>query len=861
MQNILNLNKRGIVTLVIFLSAFQYPEATGMIINKQKLYKPLELIELSNLQDGVVIVLDGNGKEYVRETISGSMKFMVGGNLGTHCILHLNKKGKLINTESFLVVANTEINDEGGEFKNLMDILHYSMIRNGELGQVARFNGKVYRYYYSWLQDNVHSMKALKYFYPGITSYMDFFSAGQQENGMMPDFFHTDFNDIKHYKQKYAPEFVILPNDDKSSGFFLKVNVENMSEFHSLEGLYFIWKATGDDEWMKGKLDNAIKIINYLTSDPYRWSEKFQLTKRVYTIDIWDFLPDEEANRFGYNIMYSHPEKSRYGILYADNIGLAVGCDYVSEMLNYAGRGEEAARIKETGNGIRERTDALCWNGNFYTHWIPEDPTFKYDFGNTDLSAQITLSNAYALNKGISHEKCVSIIRSYQAIRKEMPESSPGEWYLCYPPYEKGWHIDKWEYMNGGVSPIVAGELAHGAFENGFENYAVDILRRVHKLAEKSGDYLYCIYRGAMPDIPERNFTVVNLKTAANADFSGKGAEHVPGWIGKGEDDISNMPTGYQIFSDIPFDIIDPQSNGRKACIGLSSDEDYISQTSIPVSNTKAASVYLLHVMYDPAFTISHSPQPEGKYYAGSIVLHYKDNSYWTNPITNDKTGYFHYPRDRNKYEWPTFNTMPLYKVAWSGENKVTNDIGIYVYGFDNPYPDKEISSIELVGANTPVKWMIAGITLSDSPLFFMPSEVSFGAPDAWSSAAVTYALVEGLAGIKDAGVAYNKALIAPRWPAANVNNASVIIKYEDSRGYVAYRYSIDKENNELRLVFTGTQYNTALELLLPPDKNVKEIRYNDKLVDHQIKRIESSDYVCFNIEGMGVHNILIKLK
>ena len=860
MRNLVRCTKRGLVILIVLMSPFRYSGAAEMITNKQNVYKPLEWVELSGLQTGTVIVHDGNGNEYVRKVVSGRLEFRVGGDLGTHSILHLDQDGKLINTESFRVDARTEIKDEDGEFSDLLDILLYSMIKNGELGRFARFNGQVYQYFYGWLQDNVHSMKALKYYYPEITSYMDFFSAGQWEDGMIPDFFHTNFANQKHYTLRYGPGFINAPQDDKSSGFFIKVIVENMSEFHFLEGLYFTWKATGDDQWMSGKLDNAIKIIDYLTSDPYRWSEKFKLTKRAYTIDIWDFLPDEEAERFDYNTTYGHPEKSEYGILYADNIGLAVGCDYVSEMLQYAGRTEESVKIKAIGNGIRDRNDALCWNGDFYTHWVPEDPAYTYDFGATDISSQITLSNAYVLNKGISHEKCIQIIRSYQAIREEMPESSPGEWYLCYPPYEKGWHIDKWEYMNGGVSPIVAGELAHGAFEHGFEDYAVDILQRIHRLGKKSGDYLHCVYRGEMPALPERNFTSIDLKSVANADFSGYGAEQVPGWIGEGEDDICNIPVGRQVFGDIPFDIINPQTNGRRACIGLSGDSGYLYQTSLPV-NSKAASVYLLHVMHDPQFTISHTPNPRGKYYAGSVVMHYKDGSSWTNPITNDKTGYFHYPRGRSRYEWPTHNTMPLYKVAWRGKNSIINDVGIYVYGFDNPYPDKEISSIELIAANTDVKWMVAGITLTDAPMFFMPSEVSFGAPDAWASAAVAYAMVEGLAGVKDAGVAFNKALIAPRWLAADVDKASTTIKYEASGGYVSYRYRFDLKNNELKLDFTGTQDDTEIELLLPPDKEVIEILSDDNHVEHHLRTVENSVYASFNVKGKGVHNVVLKLK
>jgi hypothetical protein len=850
----------GLIILIFLIFHAENLSASDLITNRQDVYKPLDQIELSGLQAGTVIVLDGKGKEYVREAVHGSLKFRIGGFLGSHAIIHLDQKGRLLGTESFKVDASTMIRDESGEFSDLMDILHYSMIKNGELGRFVRFNGQVYQIFYGWLQDNVHSMKALKYFYPEMTSFMDFFAAGQREDGMMPDFFHTNLANLKHYTLRYGPEFIHAADDDQSSGFFIKVIVENMSEFHFLEGLYFAWKATGDDRWMSEKLDKAIRIIEYMTSDPYRWSEKFQLTKRPYTIDIWDFLPDEEAERFHHNTTWGHPGQSEYGILYADNIGLAQGCDYVSEMLHHAGRNEEAARIKAVGERIRERTEALCWNGQFYTHWMPEDPAYTYDFGGTDISRQISLSNAYVLNKGICHDNCVRIIRSYQSIRNEMPGSSPGEWYMIYPPYEKGWHIDKWEYMNGGVSPIVAGELAHGAFEHGFEEYAVDILRRVHRLAKKSGDYLHCVYRGAMPEVPERKFITVDLRSAANADFSGEGTTGVAGWIGEGKDDISHMPVGRQVFEDVPFEIIAPETNGRRACIGLSGDPGYLARASVMV-NSKAASVYLLHVMHDPRFTISHTPEPRGKYYAGSVVLHYRDGSSWTHPVTNDQTGYFHYPRSRSRYEWPRRNTMPLYKVAWKGENSVINDVGIYIYGFDNPHPDREISSMELIGANTPVKWMVAGITLTDAPLFFMPSEVSFGAPDAWSAAAVAYAMVEGLAGVKDAGVAFNHAVIAPRWLVAGVDEASATIKYEASGGYVSYTYRFDRDEDELDLAFTGTQDIAGVRFWIPQEMEAAEILGDGKPVGYRMQTVENSRYACFEIKGCGVHDIKMKLK
>jgi hypothetical protein len=63
--------------------------------------------------------------------------------------------------------------------------------------------------------------------------------------------------------------------------------------------------------------------------------------------------------------------------------------------------------------------------------------------------------------------------------------------------------------MNGGVTSIVAGELAHGAFMHGYEVYGIDILTRMLTLSNKTRGYLHCTYRGEMPELPERNFLVL----------------------------------------------------------------------------------------------------------------------------------------------------------------------------------------------------------------------------------------------------------------------------------------------------------------------------------------------------------------
>jgi hypothetical protein len=109
-----------------------------------------------------------------------------------------------------------------------------------------------------------------------------------------------------------------------------------------------------------------------------------------------------------------------------------------------------------------------------------------------DESQQLSLSNAYALNRGtLSHEQSVALIETYQARRAQNNGKIFAEWYSIDPPFTYGFGTPG-EYVNGGVMPLVGGELARGAFDNGFEAYGVDILRRYYAMIERDGgSYLW----------------------------------------------------------------------------------------------------------------------------------------------------------------------------------------------------------------------------------------------------------------------------------------------------------------------------------------------------------------------------------
>ena len=48
--------------------------------------------------------------------------------------------------------------------------------------------------------------------------------------------------------------------------------------------------------------------------------------------------------------------------------------------------------------------------------------------------------------------------------------------------------------MNGAICPFTAGELARGAFENGYEEYGWDILSRIEKMVARDDGEIFFLY-------------------------------------------------------------------------------------------------------------------------------------------------------------------------------------------------------------------------------------------------------------------------------------------------------------------------------------------------------------------------------
>lgn len=801
---------------------------------------PLQRVTILGATGGTLVVRDGAGRVYLRQPAQPLIEWTVGGAPGQHQVTLEDEAGQVVQRAAFRVAATTALEDAGGSWAELLQMLHYTMIRDHEQG-VIRSGDRLYHFFVAWLRDHVHVLKGMKYFATQLKDGIDLYSSSQRADGMIWDNVYPrsgpNYWDVRFADGDFIQHFA------DGSAEWKRIPVEADVEYLFVEGLYRTWQATGDDGWMADTLPAAMRALDYCVNDRYRWSERYQLLKRGYTIDTWDFQNEFDAVVAG-DAMRVDPDRTRFGVMFGDNTGYAQSCAWLAEMLDHVGRHDEARRYRERGAAIRERLDALSWNGRFFTHHVREDAAPDIDLG-VDEAAQVSLSNAYSLNRGLRHDQCAAIIRTYQAIQAELPPGSPGEWYTIYPPFGRGYgdHNDRWQYMNGGVTPIVAGELAHGALEHGFEAYGVDILRRLQALGRQHGGVFHCTYTGAMPEPPAPAFTPLDLAAFANIDVCGAGAPGVPGWTGEGENDLHALPGGAQRWAGVPFLLPDPATNGRRVALGLRQRAGYASSLSVPVAQ-QAASIYLLHCV----------SQTGAGGVGGTLTLHYADGSAWSEYIV----------RDVNVSGWwfpeaPASHGPRRVEVAWRGSNAMCPDVGLVAYGLDNPHPERTIERIELRAAEDGAFWAVLAITLSPQPAFFPPSPISYGIPDNWGAAAVVYALVEGLAGVVDRGVMFERALVAPRWTAASTDEVAVTIAYPESAGYVAYRYRHDLARRTIALELTGSGNACDCHVLLPPEATgVETVAVDGAAVSFQTALLETSRYADFGLELPGPRRVII---
>ncbi len=341
-----------------------------------------------------------------------------------------------------------------------------------------------------WLRDHVYQGRGFRYFERDVTSLLDAFRRAQRPDGSFPDVIdYPSLHVTAHRKE-----------------------VESDLEFLFVQGVYEAWQITGDDAWLQSNLEAMRRGLRYITSDPLRWDAGYGLVRRPYTIDTWDFeygpttiSPDgKPAPRHWID------DQTIWGIFHGDNTGLAYALELMARIEERVGDPAAAPRWRAQREAIVEQLNDLAWNGRFFTHFIhAEGPRRGQtpDVPGVDTAAQLSLSNAYALNRELlDFRQGRAIVESYYA-RRDFNRSF-AEWYSIDPPFPSGSYgmggrpgDDPGEYVNGGIMPLVGGELARGAFRYGAEAYGFDVLNRYAALLRLTGETYLWYYPDGRPGI------------------------------------------------------------------------------------------------------------------------------------------------------------------------------------------------------------------------------------------------------------------------------------------------------------------------------------------------------------------------
>jgi hypothetical protein len=205
------------------------------------------------------------------------------------------------------------------------------------------------------------------------------------------------------------------------------------------------------------------------------------------------------------------------------------------------------------------------------------------------------------------------------------------------------------------------------------------------------------LFSGLTAPAADTGFQTLDLKPIVNMDWrdevwgDGKG-----GWTDQGDNDLRQVQVGRRILLGIPFELIDPRGNQGKAVLTLGSKKFPAGpSTATAKFHSKARSLYFLHAA---AWSTGHM---------GNYVVHYADGTTVEIPI-----------RDKEEimnWWYPTHGAK--YRAAIHVPNAQTDDVGLVVFGWDNPHPEKVIRSIEFRSLRSDGIIVVAAVTASDKPI------------------------------------------------------------------------------------------------------------------------------------------------
>lgn len=338
-----------------------------------------------------------------------------------------------------------------------------------------------------WIRDHSDMLRGGKYVLEDVKSAVQCFVDAQAANGRIYDF---------------VTMHPLGPSGSQENWeTWVRVPVESDVEYRLVKASYLAWQASSDDEWMLQLLPALEQAALYSMRSPLRWNEEHKLIKRPYTIDTWDF--DLAAGRSA-GLNFQIDKDTTWGIMHGDNSGFYEALMMLSTMFKVSGQFRKAARCKNLANEIQERANALLFNGSYYTHFYKLS---NVELNGFDESRQLSLSNPMAINRGMAtHEMAQSILSEYQ--KRRASTGAFAEWFSIDPAFPDHFFgkqvIPAGTYCNGGIMPLVGGELAKAALEHGMEGYGISILEQYREMISTSSEsYLWYHPDGSAPSREE----------------------------------------------------------------------------------------------------------------------------------------------------------------------------------------------------------------------------------------------------------------------------------------------------------------------------------------------------------------------
>lgn len=348
-------------------------------------------------------------------------------------------------------------------------------------------DGKVLMCDLNWIRDHVHIMKAMRHWEYDLHSFLNFIIDTQREDGQFYELI-KQYDDY-HWKMVNEDCYVMYPEDNLA---LVRLELEADIEYLVVEGAMYLYRTTGDDEWLKKVLPALEKGIDYITSDKKRWDKEHGLVKRLFTIDTWDFTysSDSQNNR-------RIADDAKMSIMHGDNSGVYQAMIQLAWLNRRLNREQKAAEWEKRAEELKKNMFRYLWNGNFFMHQLHLNHEGLDRLENERLS----LSNTYDMNRGVTDvAQSRRIIEEYMK-RKETTKHF-AEWFTIDPAYNSFCGRTAGSYVNGAISPFTAGELAKAAFNNGYEKYGWDIITRLMKLVERDGTtyFLYDVDSKPQPE-------------------------------------------------------------------------------------------------------------------------------------------------------------------------------------------------------------------------------------------------------------------------------------------------------------------------------------------------------------------------